>query len=109
MLAKREIAVFNADDQIEFFLFSVTTQCGYTPCALRKNISAIVTKANKARVNQLKKTVKNDELVKNLNKWLDVQNETVKLLMVLFQGIFDTAEVSGHCSSNWVEVFCKSG
>lgn len=30
----------------------------------------MVTRADKARVNQPKMTAKNDELVKNLNKWL---------------------------------------
>ena len=102
-------AVILTDDQIEFFLFSLTTQCGYTPFQTLKIISTIFSGADKARVNQPKKTVKNDELVKNLNKWLGARNETWKMLMVLFQGIFDTAEVSGHCSSNWAEVFCKRG
>ena len=98
-------AVTITDDQIEFFLFSVTTQCGYTPFQLLKNISTIFSRPDKARVNQPKKTAKNDELVKNLNKWLDACNETLKVFMVLFQGIFDTAEVSGHSSKSCVLVF----
>ncbi len=64
-------AIILTDDQIEFFLFSVTTQCGYTPCCMQKIISTIFWRPDKARVNQPKKTAKNDELVKNLNKWLD--------------------------------------
>jgi len=68
-------AVILTDDQIEFFLFSLTTQCGYTPFQTLKIISTIFSGADKARVNQPKKTVKNDELVKNLNKWLHAGNE----------------------------------
>lgn len=103
------MAVFNADDQIEFFLFSLTTQCGYTPFRLLKIISTIFSGADKARVNQSKKTVKNDELVKNLNKWLDAGNEAPAISIVLFQGIFDTSDVSGHSSRSCEEVFCKRG
>lgn len=77
-------AIILTDDQIEFFLFSVTTQCGYTPCQSVKIISTIFSGTDKARVNQPKMTAKNDELVKNLNKWLRARNETLKTVMVLF-------------------------
>ncbi len=63
-------AVILTDDQIEFFLFSVTTQCEHTPCRSQKIISTFYNRFDKARVNQPKMTAKNDELVKNLNKWL---------------------------------------
>ena len=74
-----------------------------------KNISTMLSRADKARVNQAKMIAKNDELVKNRNKWLDARNEAVNVVIAFFQGIFDTAEVSGHSSRSCEEVFCKSG
>ncbi|WP_353722903.1 hypothetical protein [Dyadobacter sp. 676] len=82
LLSKK--AFIPSDDQIEFFLFPVTTQCGFTPFQMLKNIWITFSKANKARVNQPKMTAKNDELTKKLNKWPEHRNKEGDRIMVLF-------------------------
>ncbi|MGV3600259.1 MAG: hypothetical protein ACO1N1_03590 [Dyadobacter fermentans] len=49
-----------------------------------KNISTVFSRPDKARVNQAKMTGKNDELAKNLNKWLGARNEAPEISMVFF-------------------------